>query len=231
MTLLHIDGFDGRTAGLTGAYDALLLNTGAFGYTTGRFGTGLCIYGGGSNSGGEFRKNFGATKTTIYTGVSFTLSSAYNGFESFLFSFYSGGTEVLNLRVMPTNNSPPGRIRAYRQTDSTQLGIASSVPTAWVWTLIEMKVVCGTGTSGSLIVRMNGTDILNLSSISTGSTSVDAIALCYRDDLWLPLFQYDDWWVCDNSGTINNNFMGDMRILNLVPVGADRLPNSRPCWP
>ena len=35
---------------------------------------------------------------------------------------------------------------------------------------------------------------------------------------WIPT--YDDWYVCDNSGPVNNNFLGDVQVGLLLPNAA-----------
>lgn len=215
MSLLWIDGFDGKTAQLAGLYSG---TSNQATYVTGRFSPGFALY--GVNSGStwdEYVRTIGTT-TTLYTGFAFFLGQSANGFESSLLNLYSGGSVVLQLRVNGSNLALPGQLRVYT---TAQLGITSTgVPAPWHF--IEMKVVCGTGTSGSVIVRQNGVETLNLTGVNTGSASVDKIGLRLGSATNTAGCSHtvDDWYVCDQFGSINNNFMGDIRVVNLVPTGA-----------
>jgi hypothetical protein len=244
MALLHCDGFDGRTMDLPGAYTNAITGGGSA-YGVGRFGTGSCRTG-WAGVGGQMTvtKPFPAARATVISGVALKNFDAYNFQESVLLDFYSGGTSVLTLRINPTNHATaPGGLRVARGPFSaagTTLGTlpAGTVPSGGVWIHLEMKVVCGTGTAGTVTLRRNGAVILTIPGVDTGSATLDALALALKyggpanQGGWEA--SVDDWWVCDGLGTANNDFLGDLRVLTLVPVGAGSstqlTPSAAPNW-
>jgi hypothetical protein len=98
------------------------------------------------------------------------------------------------------------------------------------WYYAEMKAYCASS-GGYVIVRLNGVEILNVSGINTayssGNPNTGRVKILGHDQ-----FYFDDWYICDNSGTKNNDFLGDIKVLSytpsrsgsridFTPVGAD----------
>lgn len=103
----------------------------------------------------------------------------------------------------------------------TELGNAALVFGADTWIYFEVKVTVHDST-GSVEVRINGSDtpLINLTSVDTknGSTGViDNIRLISPSGS--VAVQYDDWYICDLTGSINNDFLGDVRVDAIVPDG------------
>src|SRR5690606_30150679 len=116
-------------------------------------------------------------------------------------------TEGINLRV-----GTDGSLSIYLGNSL----IATSVTTPIninTWYYIELKVVVDG--SGSYEVRVDGVNVLS------GSTDTQAGANPYANRVRLhgaatgtgPQTQFDDWYVCDGSGSINNDFLGGRRII------------------
>ena len=88
------------------------------------------------------------------------------------------------------------------------------------WYYLEAKVTINN--SGSFEVRVNGqTDISGSTDTQTGSNA-------YADRLYLggtagatqaATVDYDDVYVCDNSGGVNDDFRGDSKVETLFPNG------------
>jgi hypothetical protein len=228
MALLHCEGFDGQTAELPGTYwGGEPITKGSF--STGRFGTGSAYVGTPTlNDANEFRITFPEAKSVIYTGVAIKNGTGYSASTiGCLFSFVSAGVVVLTYRINYSNVVTPGQSRMVRgtgNTTGTTIATGSVDLPGTVWNFLEMKVVCGTGTSGSIIVRQNGVETINVTGVDTGSASLTGLGLSqrgsgtsYYGDGWA--VSLDDWWVCDDTGPINNNFLGDCRVLTAVPIG------------
>ncbi len=83
---------------------------------------------------------------------------------------------------------------------------------------IEVKVTIGN--AGSYEVRLNGNTVLSGSGVDTQYT-----ANAYADAPDLFMYQpadaqsigFDDYYVCDGSGTVNNDFLGDIRVQAVYP--------------
>lgn len=121
-----------------------------------------------------------------------------------------GGQKQLAFRV---NND--GSIVA-RRNDTTTLGTSpTGLFTTSTWYHFEFKVTIAT--AGSIEFRINGVTVWTLSSVDT--QEVD-------EGTWdgFRMFQmgnstvYDDIYVCDGTGTINNDFLGDVVIETLFPA-------------
>lgn len=105
-----------------------------------------------------------------------------------------------------------------RITRSTTTTLASTTefilpPASFVY--IEMKAVFH-NTAGSIEIRVNGVTVLSYS----GDTTSTANAYANRLDITATSsnFMLDDLYVCDGTGTANNDFLGDMRVDTLLPT-------------
>jgi hypothetical protein len=87
------------------------------------------------------------------------------------------------------------------------------------WNYLELYTIAGQASNGTAIVRVNGVTVINRPSIITSNAaaySSVSIGPSYENlAYWL-----DDFYVCDNTGTANNNFLGDIKIVTLMPNGA-----------
>jgi len=96
-----------------------------------------------------------------------------------------------------------------------------------VYYYIEVKIVSHS-TAGSVVVRVNGVEWLNLTDQNTTSTSVNSIGWFYNPSGFQAFtVDIDDIYVLDTSGT-NNNFLGDTRVQYLAPSGAGIRTNFTP---
>jgi len=84
------------------------------------------------------------------------------------------------------------------------------------WYYVEMKAYCASS-GGYVIVRLNGVEILNVSGINTAFDSsnpnTERVKIRGHDQFYL-----DDWYICDTSGTKNNDFLGDIKVLSYTPT-------------
>ncbi|HSN12845.1 MAG TPA: hypothetical protein VLS51_12130, partial [Propionibacteriaceae bacterium] len=91
-----------------------------------------------------------------------------------------------------------------------------------IWRYIEAAVTIS-DTVGTVEVHLDGsaTPILSFTGDTKNAgtnTTIDACALYGVNSGNSPYF--DDWYVCDTAGTINNTFLGDVRVYTLAPNGA-----------
>ena len=99
---------------------------------------------------------------------------------------------------------------------STVLQTAGTPLAANSWYYIEVKVTIH-DTTGSYDVRVDGASVLSGTNVDTrnGGTGVwNRIQLAtnsFASDRF-----YDDLYVCDGSGSLNNNFLGACRVENLM---------------
>lgn len=138
----------------------------------------------------------------------------------------SGGSGTQQVRLNVAQN---GSIEA-RRGDGTLLGSSAAgvLSGDGTWYTIEAKFIID-NTSGSVVVKVNGTTVLNLTSIDTqnsANASADVIAFGWGT--------IDEIIVMDGTGTDNNDFIGEHRIetLRAVANGAtnDFTPSAGANW-
>lgn len=118
--------------------------------------------------------------------------------------------------------TPLGQIAVY--TNNSQVGVsAGGLITLGVWNFIEWKVTIASSTgTNQCVVHLNNDEILNLTAVSTkttGNTTANIFSIG-QTVFTTGGFNYDDVYVCDNTGSTNNDFLGDCRIETLYPSGA-----------
>lgn len=231
MALLFADSFDHyATADITKKWTTSTTGTnctttiGAFG----RNGTnGLRLARTGSGTAGNLRtsRTFSATQTLI-CGFSYVTSAMPPlGEDRAISELRDGGTTQVDLRLL--NN---GTLRVTR--NGTTLGTSTSSLSTGVTYYIEWKIKVD-NTTGTVDVKVNETSFLALTNKDTQNTSnatVDNFAVCathssnsdvHNDD-------FDDAYACDTTGSVNNNFLGDVRIECIFPSGAGNTTQFTP---
>ena len=86
-----------------------------------------------------------------------------------------------------------------------------------MWKFIECKVVCGT--SGSYVVRVAGVTVLS----GTGNTKAGTHAYHDHFDIGAAfggLTTFDDLYALDGTGPVNNDFLGDLKVVAIFPNAA-----------
>lgn len=210
MTLLFCDGFDH----IDEPYETVKWDTAAnhfFEAAIGRTGGwGFRMYYPVTNLA-YITKNVGTDCETIILGYACKLS-AFNDIYSIL-ELKDGATTQVSVRV---NTS--GGLNVYRGT-TTLLGSSdNSLITTNTFFYLEIKVKIS-NTVGTVEIRLNGSasPIVNLTSQDTmvsANAYVNTILLASRG-----FYQYiDDLVVCDISGAVNNDFLGDVAITTLYPT-------------
>lgn len=91
------------------------------------------------------------------------------------------------------------------------------------WNHIQVKVVFGG--SGSFELKVNDVTVILDTAVATsksGSTSCDMVTLhgLKGGDTSSTTHLYDDWYICDTTGTSNNDFLGAIKIETLLPNGT-----------
>ncbi|MGI0150005.1 MAG: hypothetical protein ACREDF_10815, partial [Thermoplasmata archaeon] len=90
-----------------------------------------------------------------------------------------------------------------------------------VFHYIEFKVTISDA-SGVAVLKINGVTELTGSGLDTQNTtnaSADRVLLGLNGSALNVNTDYDDLYVCDGSGTVNNDFLGDIRCEYIPPNG------------
>lgn len=104
------------------------------------------------------------------------------------------------------------------KSGSTTLGTVSQPLQANAWVYIEAKVVFS-ATAGSFAVQINGVPVLDVTGVKTiqnANTYANAITLGIPSGT----AYYDDLYICDGTGTRNNDFLDDVIIETIFPDSA-----------
>lgn len=213
MALLWCDGFDQYGADESLMLDGLYAQVGMSLSTT-QVRTGTRSLSGG----GTFRWVLPASRTTVGQGMAVYLNVLPNVSDRVvLFQGRDGNNnDHLTVTVMTT-----GGLRIRRGgTGGTLLHETEPVLTAAAWHHVEIKCVFD-DTNGEVEIRVNGVTVAAIDTVDTLNT---ADAACHQlvvgeaastdSTLWV-----DDFFVWDDQGSRNNDFLGDHRVRLLLPSG------------
>ena len=213
--LLWCDGFDhyGVVGNLTeGPYAQVSVGT-ALDTTNPRTGTHSLII----QSTGTVRRVLGGAKTTVglgaafYTGTLPTIASSCR-----LFGFRdAGNADQITITLETT-----GIISVRRGSVSgTSLGDSGTpVFTAETYQHVEVLVFFSQ-TVGTVEVRINGVTVVSLSGVDTVATALVECSQVVIGGInsGASTFNVDDFFAYDDTGSFNNTFIGDRRVLTLFP--------------
>lgn len=98
------------------------------------------------------------------------------------------------------------------------------------WDYWEMKVVANTNgatnPNGSVVVRVNRREVLNIPNVDTNPRDLNGYNQ-FNLDMRQP-DRYTDLYIADDQGTVNNDFLGDIRVRQIFPTGPGDLTEWTP---
>ena len=236
MSVLFTEGFDnmGASDGATyGKWFSAITTNGTNAATssrsiiTGRFGSGSALqmsgYGGVASSSSQVQNTYqlAADKQTLFLGFGFLTNGSASGVA--LFSLLDNAqTAQLDIRF-------DGTLHPYVTRNGTTLCTSSAQLTNNQWSFIELGAFIS-ATTGWVELRVNSTLVASYYGTGTsratanGNTQNSAVASVRYAVQGFNIgsglsctFQYDDVVINDNSGTVNNDFLGDVRVIGLLP--------------
>lgn len=101
------------------------------------------------------------------------------------------------------------------------LGVSELILTQDEWFYIEFKAVLD-ATFGWFEIRLNETRIMLIIEQNTseqGSADASGVRI-FQEGLAFTMIAVDDWYVVDSTGTVNNDWLGDVVIEGLAPVNS-----------
>jgi len=166
---------------------------------------------GGSSNGlrfGQGNQYIGLNLNDITTFiVGFAINpTAGRSISPALIQTYDLGTEQVRVRLNTSN-----QIEVYRL--STLLDTSTAAIATGEWSYLEMKITIGN--TGSYEVRVNGSAIMSGSPVDTQNTGNNYIDKIHLGDRLVASFSaqpifIDDFYLCDDAGTVNNDFLIDL---------------------
>ena len=153
----------------------------------------------------------GGNQASIVVGVAFKIFN--NGGISV---FKLMDTSTIQLEVRP--NAATLQLELYRGT--TLIATSVDALSIGVYYYIELKATIADA-GGVAIVRVNSIEWINFSGDTKQTANAYATnVLLGRGAGGGGTFHYDDFYLCNQSGSVNNNFLGDIRIEAILPSGA-----------
>ena len=151
-----------------------------------------------------FIAHFGFKVPSTLTGASTTaIASFRDSAGNVNLTIYAVGTGVLQVVRGSTYNT--------NVLGSTPAG--SFIPGAWHH--CQLKVVCALTATGSVEMKVDNVSLITATSVQTCVTN----ATCDRCR-WQGGTVFSDIWIVDSSGTVNNDFKGDVVVEGLRVTGA-----------
>ena len=164
-------------------------------------------------SGGGYVKNLDSTKTSLIIGASIRVAPYADTYtEPLLLGVRDANAQVAHLVKIGED----GRLKLYRWQYGYEQLITTSVTTAPArgWHYIELQVTQGTS-NGVLAVRINGVLAIQMTAQNTiqgGGQLLTAFLGAIPGQSCPLTLDVDDFYILDASGTINNTFLGDVRV-------------------
>jgi len=164
-------------------------------------------------SGGGYVKNLDATKTSLIVGCSIRVVPYENTYtEPLLLGVRDANAQVAHLVKIGED----GRLKLYRWQYGNEDLVSTSVATAPArgWHYVELQVTQGSG-NGVLSVRLNGVLAIQMNAQDTirgGGPLLTAFIGAIPGQSCPLTLDVDDFYIADTSGSINNTFLGDVRV-------------------
>jgi hypothetical protein len=215
MAIIFMDGFDhyNDVASLTQKWGVLASGYAAPTFVTGRYGgNAVSLYRGGIPNGSGVYHSFTADTKMI---LGMAVNRYIAGGDNVQIMFYLLGSQ----RLMGLQFNASGTWSILNGAGSV---LATSTATALnsAWNYIEYKVYFNA--SGTAEIRLNGISIVAYSGSTVGygaAPNTMSIHAQYTSDTNTKI-AFDDVYLCDGSGGICDNYLGDTRVEYLVLTGA-----------
>lgn len=157
--------------------------------------------------------------TTVVVGAAFYTSSFSNwgSINGTMLMGLWGDAGATQHTMLYLNNA--GVLTMGRAT--TSLGTISGAITTGTWQYVEVRATLH-DTTGSITVRVNGVQVGAVTNVDTKTTGT--VAAYDRLRLEAPstaTTMFDDLYICDTTGSYNNDFLGDLAVEHIRPTGDD----------
>lgn len=211
MTLLFTDGFDaGDWQGKWGSGSSLQKTR-----STTRFSSGLALQTNDSNNNPIYRTITASSKVFMGAAV---IMLGYTGGDNNreIFQMLTASQRHLSAAV-----DSSGFITLQR--NGTVIATSSVAMSTTVWKYVEMSATIHPST-GTCVIKVDGNIAINFTgntSASGTADNIDKVAIVFGQSAFSRgVDSIDDLYVCNDSGSVNNGFLGDIRITTLMPTGT-----------
>jgi len=229
MSLLWIDGFDNygtsinavpAPTGIVGR-KYVILDEAQMKVRTGRLG-GYALDPYATSTNSYIRKTFITTQDTLIAGFAIKFTTIDNDVR--FFAFFDDAQRGMNLHINTT-----GEFTVFRDTTAITSGVTSGAGIVTnTWFYIEFKIKCH-ASLGTIDVVVNGVNKLTMTGQNTkAGTHSYHNGISLTGTSTANVVYYDDLYVCDNSGSTNNDLLGSRRVVTLYPSANGDSANWTP---
>lgn len=240
MALLHLEGFEGIsptfvTEGsnpggddmldyLINNYGGLLIDPSAssqWHIRRGYDGRGQAASGASSTFGsdlwmGKSFKTIPPALTEITIGVRIKFPNTFRDNEEFLRVFPSSDSDFGEARLRTRSNNS---IQINYGTTSSGFVTANDVYLDNNWHYLEWQSIFDSGSGGSYELRIDGVNVASGTGVRTSNSNNPIIAgvslrsPAATNSSFEEQIMFDDWYILDSTGTVNNDFLGPIKIV------------------
>lgn len=179
-------------------------------------------------TGGSVSKGF-SNKSQLIVGFAFNPAVLSN--EPIVQFIDSTTTPPTVQGALKINASGGLEYHTYPGGNDTTIAVsANGILAANTFQYIEVNVAFETSATGSVSAQLNGQNVFTVTGVvtsSSGNNFANSVTLTngpFNGTQYL----FDDFYVCDSTGTVNNNFLGDVSIQALLPNGAGQSTQFTP---
>ena len=231
MSLLFADGFDHYSGGASIKWDGYSRDVSGFQAdiaNAGRYGNGLYACNSGDGRQGVWLGV--ANKQELVMGAAFYPTAwdptAWGAGNPTVFILNDVETVQVSLRVV--KGSKGLQLAVYRGLTTAALAVSDLPLRLNSWYYVEMRVKIH-GTSGGAEVRVDGAPVIEIGSYADTPTALNTMSSvnAYVNRFYIGGMSdstgygmwcaWDDVYLCDTSGSVNNDFLGEVRIDTLFP--------------
>ena len=209
MTLLFCDSFDHYT---TIAQKWTLSATASMSAGNGRNGTAALSLSSIWSGGGYVTKTLTSSPQTLIAGVAWKTPAITAGVIPL--GFLDNGTIQCDVRL-----DAAGHLLITR--NGTTLATSTNSILVDIWYYLELKVTIDNSPNGQATLKVNGVtwaSVVNGDTQATANASANQVKCNHV--LATSSTLYDDLYVCDDQGSYNKDFLGDVRVECIMPDGA-----------
>lgn len=228
MAILFTDGFDWASSISDLITYGKWLDRSGFG--TGstssnvRFSSGSGAYIESNNAGNYLRRAIGQNLSAGVIGIALRVNFNAGGYKSNIITLQDT-TSNPQLGLLLNNDLT---VSIFRGSHANILGTTTATLTTAAWTFIEFKwKIANSIASGDVVLKFNETSVLDLAATTDTQETANAYATHYiirgnSPTVTSPInvqWYLDDHYLIDLTGSINNDFLGNIRVLTISPSG------------
>lgn len=233
MSLEFIDGWDHYSNNTQAGrkWDTTFANFG--GYGAGRFGGNCVLVSGGGQGGSLTQGQIGASSFKVAGFACFLGARPSSTNLWVLASFSSAGVTKVGLCINASSNivlatSFTSALTVTTTSNCTVLATSSNALLPGTWAYLELKVDLSTGAVTAQVTYAGSTSVWASGTMASGGT---LNGFAFNGHNSNPSANVDDFYIVNSSGSVNNNCLGESRIMTSLPSGDDTAtPGTNLLW-